>query len=301
VVRAAGNRIVAFGILVPSGRSTMKIRTLFLLAGCAALAVALVAALAAAERTSSNSSTTGRIPVIVELFTSEGCSSCPPADELMTKLVSLQPVPGVEIIALGEHVDYWDHLGWRDPFSSAAFSARQSEYASRVFHTGNIYTPQMVVNGHEEFVGSDYVAATAAIARAARLPGPRVRVTLKITRNVSDSSARFVTQVDALAGTTLAGTADVFLAIAEDGLVTQVRRGENGGRQLRHSAATRFLASVGAVPVGAAPWSAATTVRLARDWDLSRTRIIAFVQDRSTKQILGATSDTLAAAVFLKS
>jgi hypothetical protein len=278
----------------------MKIRTLFLVAGCAALAVTPVAARAAAGRTSPNANTAGRIPVIVELFTSEGCSSCPPADELMTKLVSLQPVPGAEIIALGEHVDYWDHLGWRDSFSSAAFSARQSEYASRVFHTGNIYTPQMVVNGHEEFVGSDYRAATAAIARAARRPGPRVRVTLKVTRNLSDSSARFVTQVDALAGTTLAGTADVFLAIAEDGLVTQVRRGENGGRQLRHSAATRFLASVGIVPADAAPWSAATTVRLAPDWDVSRTRIIAFVQDRSTKQILGATSDTLAAAVFLK-
>ena len=81
--------------------------------------------------------------------------------------MTTQPVPSAEIIALGEHVDYWDRLGWRDPFSSAAFSARQSEYASKVFHTGNIYTPQMVVDGREAFVGSDYRAATGAIARTA--------------------------------------------------------------------------------------------------------------------------------------
>jgi len=239
-----------------------------------------------------------RIPIIVELFTSEGCSSCPPADEVLTKLVSLQPVPGADIIALGEHVDYWDRLGWRDPFSSAAFSARQAEYASTAFHGGDIYTPQLVVNGHEALVGSDYRAATAAIARAARVPGPRLRVTVKASRNVPDTSARVVVQVDALAGTPLPRTADVFLAITEDGLVTQVRRGENSGRQLRHTAATRFLASVGVVSAKAGPWTATTTARLAPAWDLSRTRIIAFVQDRATKNILGAASETLAAAVL---
>jgi hypothetical protein len=156
----------------------------------------------------------------------------------------------------------------------------------------------MVVNGHEALVGSDYRAATAAIARAARLPGPRLRVTVKASRSVHDASARFVVHVDTLAGTPLPRTADVFLAITEDGLVTQVRRGENSGRQLRHSAATRFLASVGVVSGEAGPWTATTTARLAAAWDLSRTRIIAFVQDRATKNILGAASETLAAAVL---
>ena len=100
--------------------------------------------------------------VVVELFTSEGCSSCPPADALLQSLVDAQPIDGAQIIGLGHHVDYWDRLGWRDKFSSGASTARQQRYA-RTFNVDSIYTPQMVVDGRDEFVGSNRSAAWQAI------------------------------------------------------------------------------------------------------------------------------------------
>src|ERR1700691_2578855 len=110
-----------------------------------------------------------RIPVLVELFTSEGCSSCPPADALLEKLDGEQPIAGAQIIVLSEHVDYWNHLGWKDPFSSAAFSARQEMYAHR-FSLDGPYTPEMVVNGSAECNGSDAQKAESAIRHAIQEP-----------------------------------------------------------------------------------------------------------------------------------
>jgi hypothetical protein len=105
------------------------------------------------------------VPVVVELFTSEGCASCPPADSVLEKLIASQPVAGARIIGLGEHVDYWDRLGWKDRFSSAAVTSRQRQYQAR-FRTESIYTPQMIVDGRAEFVGGDDSAARRAVERA---------------------------------------------------------------------------------------------------------------------------------------
>src|SRR5215217_4107392 len=107
--------------------------------------------------------------VLVELFTSEGCSSCPPADDVLSELVRQQPIANINVIGLGEHVDYWDRLGWRDPFSAAGFSARQSEYVARAFRTGSIYTPQVVVDGRFQAIGSERDEVRRAISQAARL------------------------------------------------------------------------------------------------------------------------------------
>src|SRR4051812_45698698 len=115
-------------------------------------------------------------PVVVELFTSEGCSSCPPADKVLAALAK-QPIAGVQIIPLAWHIDYWDRLGWRDPFSSHEATLRQYEYARRVGDRDRVYTPQMIVAGGEEFVGSEAKRAEKAIATAAKSPRGVIEIT----------------------------------------------------------------------------------------------------------------------------
>jgi hypothetical protein len=223
-------------------------------------------------------------PVVVELFTSEGCSSCPPADDVLTRLVATQPVAGVQIIALGEHVDYWDRLGWRDAFSSATFSQRQSEYADRVFRSGNIYTPQLVVNGRQELVGSDYRGAVAAISKAAQTGG-RLRVSMSI-ESAAQASARL--RVSTADGASLKGAADIWLAVIENDLTTKVARGENGGRTLRHTAVVRSMRHVSSIARASSSWSGDVPFTLGPDWNRARVRVVAFVQDHSSREVLGA-------------
>src|SRR5882724_13679252 len=116
-----------------------------------------------------------RVPVIVELFTSEGCSSCPPADTLLSRLERAQPVAGAQITALEEHVDYWPHLGWVDPFSAPQYRVRQNDYAQH-FSLENVFTPQMVVNGQAQFTGNDGARALQEIGRAAQIPSMQVEL-----------------------------------------------------------------------------------------------------------------------------
>jgi hypothetical protein len=169
--------------------------------------------------------------VVVELFTSQGCSSCPPADAL---LAVLDKDPNV--IVLSEHVDYWNHLGWRDPFSSSAHSARQQQYARRFGQDGP-YTPQMVVDGQVQFVGSDARRARVAIAEAGALAG-RARVTVR-----REGDAVFVEAPALLVGS----KAELWVGVlrAEGG--AEVARGENAGRTLRHVGIVRTLVRGGTV------------------------------------------------------
>src|SRR5579863_6213046 len=110
-----------------------------------------------------------RVPVLVELFTSEGCSDCPPADRLLEELDAKQAVPGAQVVVLSEHVTYWNHLGWSDPFSMPEIDWRQQQYATR-FNLDSTYTPQMVVDGAAQLVGNNTTAAVEAIAKAASTP-----------------------------------------------------------------------------------------------------------------------------------
>src|SRR5258708_16673706 len=173
-----------------------------------------------------------RVPVIVELFTSEGCSSCPPADTLLSRLDRAQPVGGAQIIELEEHVDYWNQLGWVDPFSSPQYRVRQNDYAQRV-SIDSVFTPQMVVNGQAQFSGGDGSRALQEIGRAAQAPG--VQVDLRTAANSRDPELLdlFVQVTNLTAGKTR--RADVYLAVTEKDLVSNVLRAENSGRHLRHA------------------------------------------------------------------
>jgi len=179
-----------------------------------------------------------RAPVVIELFTSEGCSSCPPADVLLSKLVAEQDVPGAEIIALGFHVTYWDRLGWKDPFSLALATDRQQQY-SRVFGEDRIYTPQMVVDGREEMVGSDDNAVRRAAARLAQ--GPHGRISLEPHWDERGVTARIAVP-DLPAG--IKEPLDLLFFVTEGHLTTQVKRGENANRLLKHDAVVRGMAKV---------------------------------------------------------
>jgi hypothetical protein len=219
-----------------------------------------------------------RTPVIVELFTSEGCSSCPAADALLRRLEQTQPYPGIEVVALGEHVDYWNSLGWQDRFSSPLFSARQQDYG-RALRMENVYTPQMVVNGRAEFNGSDQMRAASEIPLAAK--AARADVGLAFA---SDGVVHLT--VDHLPVGTR--TADMYLAITETALETSVQSGENTGRRLRHTGVVRSLTTLGHLDGRKGGYSADAKINLKPDWQRENVRLVLFVQDRSTRKIVGA-------------
>lgn len=229
-----------------------------------------------------------RVPVLVELFTSEGCSSCPPADALLRRLIDEQPIEGVEVIALSEHVDYWNRLGWQDPFSSKQFSERQGAYA-RVRRSDRIYTPQLVIDGHAELVGSDAAAAHRAILAAARVPHARLR--LEAARQGLDRIAvrLEISGIPRAAG----GALRAMAALVEDGLAADVTRGENANRRLRHDAVVRAMHAIG--DVSGQETSLAAELPLDAAWAFERLRVVAFLQDSRTLRVSGT------AAVAIKS
>ena len=229
-------------------------------------------------------------PVIVELFTSEGCSSCPPADALLAKLDQQKRLGNAEIIALEEHVDYWDHLGWRDPFSSSQFTQRQEDY-SAAFRTQSVYTPQMVVDGRTEFVGSSQGHARSAISDASQLEKAEVAIS-----NVQNAGSKVHLKIDVkMLPSAASHEAQVWLAVTESELHSNVKHGENAGEDLHHAAVVRSLRKVANAKLGdAIAYSGEQDVALDPSWKKQDIRLVVFVQDPKSRHILGAASTHLA-------
>lgn len=228
-----------------------------------------------------------RTPVIVELFTSEGCSSCPPADEMLARLDRSQPVREARIIALEEHVDYWNQLGWTDRFSNPLFRARQNEFA-QVFKTDNVYTPQMVVNGETGFVGNDYETSQKAIIQAAGGPSA-YSIRLRPDRNPKDAELTDLLVFVKNNRTALPEPADVYLAITESRLSTNVLRGENSGRLLRHAPVVRSFGVIGNVEARKfKEVGLLSTLKFPPEWRRENLQAVVFLQDRASHRITAA-------------
>ncbi len=215
-------------------------------------------------------------PVVVELFTSEGCSSCPPADALLVQLSQKSP-PGIDLVLLGEHVDYWNHDGWSDRFSSAQFTQRQIDYEKHL-HVNEPYTPQMVIDGHLQLAGNDAAALKHDLQLASAQPKP-AQVSLQW-----EAGDHLKIGVQAPETKHL----HVFLAVTEDGLSTAIAGGENSGRTLQHAAVVRELRELGSVKNGA--FEKTVEVSLRPGWNAGNLKVAVFAQDPDGGPILGAAS-----------
>jgi len=253
------------------------------LALCLALLICLASSAKPKAQTAVQQAARG--PVVVELFTSEGCSSCPPADALLQKLEARQSIAGAEIIPIEEHVDYWNHDGWVDPYSSPEWTERQQAYVAVA--NDDPYTPELVVDGRSQFVGNDARRAEAEIEKAAR--GMKTEVSIAAGEPDAKRGQSFTVSVGKLTQTSAGDTAEVWLAITEDGLHSSVMRGENAGRVLQHVATLRVLRKIG-VADASASFTANPTIKFAAQWNLENLHVTAFVQKKKSREILGAAS-----------
>ena len=217
-------------------------------------------------------------PILLELFTSEGCSSCPPADALLRKLNGKVSSSGQLLIGLSEHVTYWNRLGWSDPFSSDQFTERQSGYAQR-FHLEDVYTPQLVINGNTEVVGSNAPRIERALA-AQQSPALDLHIT-----SVQVSGDHLELAYSA-AFAPPAKQAELYVAVADDLDQSNVLRGENGGRSLTHVCVARSLTRAGPLQAGAGQ-RISVTLPSRQGSHPGKQHVVLFVQSAGYGPILG--------------
>jgi hypothetical protein len=257
---------------------TARLRTILLVASMSIAPLSLSPSLAANQPAPPPDQPP--VPILIELFTSEGCSSCPPVDEFVRHIDETQPVAGAQLIVLSEHVDYWDHDGWKDKYSSAQFTERQNGYV-HAMNLQTAYTPQMVVDGYIELKGSsaDIEQTFAKELKVAKIP-------VRITSAKIDAPSQLRVKIEADAPEKHGGA--VWIAVALDHAASQVSAGENSGKQLQHVAVVEELRKVGKLDKGK-PFAQDIAVKLKPDTDPKNLRIIAFIQESNEGKVLGAT------------
>jgi len=253
---------------------------------CASLVVAAAVNLIALQLSGqavATSATPQRVPVLVELFTSEGCSDCPPADALLAKLDAAQPISGAQAIVLSEHVTYWNHQGWTDPYSLEAMTERQEEYVRR-FGLDSSYTPQMVVDGTDQFVGGDGRALVAALTKEAKIAKQNISIE---GATWDHGVAQFSIHANAPSG------AKLIAVLAADATHSEVARGENAGRTLHHTAVVRVMKEFGADAVDGRPLKLPGGPLTQKTEAAGPVRLVVLLVDHKSGHVLGAAQQTM--------
>ena len=259
----------------PSKKSTVKE-----LAGI--VVVVLMIAAAAARGQTGDTQKNVPTPILLELFTSEGCSSCPPADKLVQQMDATQPVSGAQLIVLSEHVDYWNHDGWKDPYSSSSLTERQIDYV-RALKLKEPYTPQMIVDGTTVLQGDE-----SQILQSLRGDVATPKLSLRIDSvNLGAGKIQDVSGHIDIDGTTDKHNADVYVAVALGRAESQVLSGENSGKHLSHVAVVQEIKKIGKLGKNGR-FSQDFQVKLNPGTDANNVRIIAFVQEPGPGRVLGA-------------
>jgi hypothetical protein len=248
-----------------------------------ALAALSVAVLALHCRAAAADNTPSHRPVLVELFTSEGCSSCPPADDLLARIDAQKSVEGTPVVVLSEHVTYWDRPEWHDPYSLESVTDRQQDYGTR-FHLDSVYTPQALVDGEAQMTGSDVAALVHAIAQAASSPGVDLAIE---DAQLSGNTVHF--KVGLSGGSAAPANASLTAAIADDSAQTAVKGGENAGHTLRYVAVVRVMKDLGKGAFDGRSLELKAS-------DVSKTgplRLVVFATDRKSGHVIGVAEQTL--------
>ncbi len=251
----------------------MKLLWLLLIAVCTT----------SAGQSQTTAPTSSATPILVELFTSEGCSSCPPADVWLQNIDASQPVPGAQLIVLSEHVDYWDHDGWKDPYSLALITDRQSGYV-RALQLSTPYTPQVIVNGKSELRLSEPQQISQVLVKAASASQVPVSISAFNVEGNVPAVLRAHIEVN---GGQANRNADIFAAVALDHAKSQVGRGENGGKLLTHVSVVQQFVKLGKLQKGKV-FNEDVQIKLRPNTDPQNLRLIVFVQEPELGKVLGA-------------